>query len=78
MKKNGICPICGSNEIKGPYRAGNHTEPVNLAMALKITISFRFSATLETFTCAHCGYSEYFVDQKGLENIRKHGKKYII
>lgn len=76
MKKSGICPICGSSEIKGPYRVGNHTEPANLIMAVKIKINFMYSAMLETFTCAQCGYSEYYVDNKGLENIRIHGKPY--
>lgn len=69
MKKSGICPICGSNEIKGPHKTG-HGQPI------KLIISIGHNATVETFVCANCGNTEFYADEKGLENIRSKGKAY--
>lgn len=69
MKKTGICPICGSNEIKGPHKTG-HGAPISLI------ISTLHSAKLETFTCASCGNTEFYADEKGTKNLRNVEKSY--
>ena len=75
MKKTGKCPLCGSEQIKGPYKAGctlsrDHDWP------LILPISFMHTATLETYTCTNCGYVEYYVDEKGLKILRSKGEPY--
>ncbi len=61
------CPKCGGSRIAGPHRiAGEHWVRVDLP---------GFStATLESFTCADCGYTEFYVDQTGLRNINNSGR----
>ncbi|MFX1578833.1 MAG: zinc ribbon domain-containing protein [Promethearchaeota archaeon] len=61
------CPKCGSSRIAGPHKvAGQHHVRVDLP---------GFStATLESFTCADCGYTEFYVDQIGLQNINSNGR----
>ena len=76
MKKTGICPRCKNNQIKGPYNAG-HTLPRDHNCPLTLTIPFMHTATLETFTCANCGYTEYYVNEKGLKNLKSKGKPYV-
>ena len=60
------CPKCGQSNIAGPHRiAGKYSVHVQL--------SAFHTATLHSFTCVNCGYTELYVDQKGLENIRNKG-----
>ena len=69
MKKTGICPKCGSNEVKGFYKPMSQ-------MHVAVLISKWHSATLETLSCANCGYTEFYSDEKGIENLRSEGKTY--
>lgn len=69
MKKTGICPKCGSNEIKGFFK-------VMAEIPLSVLVSRMHSAHLEVLACANCGYIEFYPDEKGLENIRSRGKPY--
>lgn len=69
MKKTGKCPKCGSNEIKGYYKA-------MAQMPVAILVTKRHTASLETLVCADCGYIEFYSDEKGLENIRREGEPY--
>jgi predicted nucleic-acid-binding Zn-ribbon protein len=41
---------------------------------VKIDLPGFSTATLETFTCADCGYTEMYSDAMGLENIRRNGR----
>ncbi|MFW9799158.1 MAG: zinc-ribbon domain-containing protein [Candidatus Thorarchaeota archaeon] len=61
------CPKCGDTRIAGPHRVmGQHHVRVDLPGFL--------TATLEAYTCAMCGYTEFYADRLGLENIRKDGR----
>ena len=72
MKKTGICPRCEFNVINGPYRTGTKGSK----MPFILNLSFLHSAKLETYTCANCGYTEYYADEKGIKNLRLKGKPY--
>ena len=63
-----ICPKCGDNRIAGPHRV--HAD----RMHLKIDLPGLSTATLESFTCASCGYTELYSDPMGLSNIRSSGR----
>ena len=39
-------------------------------MPLILDLSFRRSAKLETYTCDNCGYTEYYADEKVIENLK--------
>ncbi|TFG33932.1 hypothetical protein EU527_05990 [Candidatus Thorarchaeota archaeon] len=67
MIKTGQCPKCRSPKIAGPHRIqGQYHIRVDLPGVL--------TATLESFTCTECGYSELYCDKQGLENVRKVGR----
>jgi predicted nucleic-acid-binding Zn-ribbon protein len=68
MHRTGICPKCGDDRIAGPHRvhAGDYH--------LKIDLPGFPTATLESFTCANCGYTEFYSDRIGLDNIRSSGR----
>ena len=67
MIHSNTCPKCGSNRIAGPHRvAGQHHVRIDLPGML--------TATLESFTCADCGYTEFYADRIGLDNINKSGR----
>jgi predicted RNA-binding Zn-ribbon protein involved in translation (DUF1610 family) len=67
MINSGQCPKCGDNRIAGPHRlqAQHH---------VAIDLPGLPTATLESFTCANCGYTELYSDKRGLENIRQVGR----
>jgi predicted nucleic-acid-binding Zn-ribbon protein len=61
------CPKCGSGRIAGPHKiAGEHH--------VRIDLPGFSTATLESFTCADCGYTEFYADQIGLRNINTSGR----
>ncbi len=66
MKKTRTCPKCGSVNIAGPFK--NKGPDGSIIMG----VSTWFTATYEIYTCMGCGYSEFYPDRKGLENIREH------
>ncbi len=68
MNRTGVCPKCGGNRIAGPHRvhASDHH--------LKIDLPGFSTATLESFTCTNCGYTELYSDRMGLNNIRSSGR----
>ncbi|MFW9964699.1 MAG: zinc-ribbon domain-containing protein [Candidatus Sifarchaeia archaeon] len=67
MIHTGTCPKCGSNRIAGPHKvAGQHY--------VRIDLPGFSTATLESFTCADCGYTEFYSDQVGLRNINTSGR----
>jgi transposase len=41
---------------------------------VRIDLPGLLTATLETFTCTDCGYTEMYADAVGLNNIRKSGR----
>ncbi|RLI56849.1 MAG: hypothetical protein DRO87_02930 [Candidatus Thorarchaeota archaeon] len=61
------CPKCGSTKIAGPHRVMGRDH-------VRIDLPGFSTATLETFTCADCGYTEFYSDRTGLENIRRSGR----
>jgi predicted nucleic-acid-binding Zn-ribbon protein len=61
------CPKCGSHRIAGPHKiAGQHY--------VRIDLPGFSTATLESFTCADCGFTELYADQVGLRNINDSGR----
>lgn len=67
MRNTHVCPKCGDSRIAGPHRiAGEYTIKVDLPGIL--------TATLDSYTCSKCGYTELYADTIGLENIRKSGR----
>ncbi|MHA1950084.1 MAG: hypothetical protein ACW987_09440 [Candidatus Thorarchaeota archaeon] len=67
MFRTNTCPKCGRNRIAGPHKiAGQHH--------VRIDLPGVSTATLESFTCADCGYTEFYVDRIGLQNINTAGR----
>ncbi|MHA2296651.1 MAG: hypothetical protein ACXAEU_25370 [Candidatus Hodarchaeales archaeon] len=65
----GKCPKCDNNRIAGPHRVhGGDSHHV------KIDLPGFSTATLETFTCVNCGYTEFYSDRGGLHNIISSGR----
>ena len=65
MLQSKKCPKCGSRKIAGPHR---------IIEGLVIDLPGLFTSTLETFTCAKCGYTEFYSDKMGLKNVRSDGR----
>ena len=70
MKHTATCPKCQSRDIAGPHRL--HANRYHL----KIDLPGMSTATLESFTCLNCGYTELFPDYGGFENIQRNGRRY--
>ncbi|MCK5302615.1 MAG: hypothetical protein KAJ96_05690 [Candidatus Thorarchaeota archaeon] len=67
MIKSRTCPKCGSKQIAGPHRVAG-------GGYIRINLSGFSTATLDAFTCSECGYTEFYADKMGLQNIRSKGK----
>ena len=67
MIKSKTCPKCGSKQIAGPHSVvgGDH---------VRVNLTGFSTATLKAFTCSECGYTEFYSDKMGLQNIRSKGK----
>lgn len=63
------CPKCNDSRIAGPHNVhggdGHH---------VKIDLPGIKTATLDSFTCVNCGYTEFYADRIGLDNIRSSGR----
>ncbi len=68
MIKSKTCPKCGGTEIAGPHNV--HGANQHLA----IDLPGLSTATFDTFTCSECGYTEFYVDKIGRQNIRSKGR----
>jgi predicted nucleic-acid-binding Zn-ribbon protein len=68
MIRSGQCPKCGSSRVAGPHRIHGGDRHICIDLPGFTT------ATLEAFTCADCGYSEFYADKIGLDNIRANGR----
>ena len=67
MIRTKTCPKCGSNRIAGPHRVyGQHH--------VRIDLPGIATATLESFTCADCGFTEFYADRVGLQNVNTSGR----
>ncbi len=64
----GTCPKCGNTTIAGPHRV--HADQSHT----KIDLPGIMTATLDAYTCADCGYTEFYVDRMGLKNIKDVGR----
>ncbi len=60
--------VCGNAMFVGPHRVFDGGDGFN--RYIKIDLPGIRTAALESFTCAHCGHVEWFVDNGGLSNIR--------
>jgi predicted nucleic-acid-binding Zn-ribbon protein len=69
MIRSKKCPKCGDNRIAGPHNVhgGDGTH-------IKIDLPGFSTATLLALTCADCGYTEFYSDRIGLDNIRSSGR----
>jgi len=69
MIKSKTCPKCGGTRIAGPHTVyggdGNH---------IRVDLPGLSTATLDTFTCSECGYTEFYADKIGLRNVRSSGR----
>lgn len=61
------CPKCNNTRIAGPHRLHAYGH-------LSVDLPGSKTATLECVTCATCGYTEFYADKKGLENINQVGR----
>ncbi|MFX1282741.1 MAG: zinc ribbon domain-containing protein [Promethearchaeota archaeon] len=61
------CPKCGNSRIAGPHKLHAYGH-------LSLDLPGSKTATLESFTCASCGYTEFYTDKKGLKNINEVGR----
>ncbi len=68
MAMQRTCAFCGGNFIVGPHKVFGGGDGFD--RHIKIDLPGIRTATLESFTCAHCGHVEFFVDVGGLANIR--------
>ncbi|MHA1957870.1 MAG: hypothetical protein ACXADL_13585 [Candidatus Thorarchaeota archaeon] len=59
------CPQCRSKRIAGPHR---------LHGDLFIDLPGMLTAGLQAFTCANCGYTEFYSDKEGRDNINRDGR----
>ncbi|MFW9809600.1 MAG: zinc ribbon domain-containing protein [Candidatus Thorarchaeota archaeon] len=67
MIRTKTCPKCRGTRIAGPHRVyGQHH--------IRIDLPGFSSATLESFTCADCGFTEFYADAIGLKNINASGR----
>ncbi|MHA1979090.1 MAG: hypothetical protein ACW98I_19455 [Candidatus Hodarchaeales archaeon] len=62
------CPKCNNNKIAGPHRI--HADRRHS----KIDLPGLSTATLEAYTCVGCGFTEFYVDDLGRENMIKSGR----
>lgn len=69
MKKNGVCPKCGSHEIvripdNGRYSSGNNIYTTKATLTGKIPVI--------RYVCCECGYVENWIDSRSdLEKIKR-------
>ncbi|MBD3405668.1 MAG: hypothetical protein GF411_06000 [Candidatus Lokiarchaeota archaeon] len=68
--RSGQCPKCGSGEIAGPH--GTLTGEGRL----RIDLPGIRTATVLSLTCENCGYTEFYADRGGLENLRRDGRQF--
>ncbi|MHA1449420.1 MAG: hypothetical protein ACTSP4_08375, partial [Candidatus Hodarchaeales archaeon] len=69
MLFRGKCPKCGCGTIGGPFRIhGGDSSHV------KIDLPGFSTATLDAFTCCDCGFTEFYADQGGIDNVRRSGR----
>ncbi len=76
MKQSGQCPKCNGTEIWN-----NSHYSIEKNVRLKRWILVRWSLTpwkrkyafKDEYVCLDCGYSETFIDSKGLETIKEFG-----
>ncbi|MHA1976774.1 MAG: hypothetical protein ACW98I_07755 [Candidatus Hodarchaeales archaeon] len=62
------CQKCNGSRIAGPHRV--HADRSHS----KIDLPGLSTATFEAYTCVDCGYTEFYVDQMGRENIKNSGR----
>lgn len=68
MIRTNQCPKCGNTRIAGPHNVFGGEGHV------KIDLPGLYTATLVAFTCVDCGYTEFYSDRYGLENLRRDGR----
>ena len=68
MKNSNTCPKCGGTKIAGSHNvhAGD--------MHIRVNLPGFSTATVDSYTCANCGYTEFYSDSLGLKNIRRSGR----
>ncbi|MBX7094899.1 MAG: hypothetical protein K1X56_09265 [Flavobacteriales bacterium] len=65
MKKSGICPKCGSQNIltnKGVSKRGERSS---------MAVSSFTSLFIEVYMCTDCGFFEEYIDEADLRNPKK-------
>lgn len=62
------CPKCNSSTIAGPHRV--HADRSHS----KVDLPGLSTATLESYSCVDCGYTEFYVDQMGRQNMINSGR----
>ncbi|MHA2460950.1 MAG: hypothetical protein ACXAEJ_06855 [Candidatus Thorarchaeota archaeon] len=67
MKQSERCPKCESTRI------WNNTHKPQRYRGGVLVTSWRVAGHI-TYVCTNCGYTEYYVDSKGLQTIEYHGR----
>ena len=68
MINSSKCPKCENNRIAGPHRI--HADRSHS----KIDLPGFSTATLQAYTCIKCGYTEFYVDALGRNNMKQSGR----
>ena len=66
LKSKKICPSCKNSRIAGPHQVWGGNRRTKVMLTKK-------TASLISFSCADCGFTELYADPKGLENINEFG-----
>lgn len=76
MKQSGRCPKCDSDEIWNNCHFSIKDNPGKRWILVHWSNApwKRKYAFKDEYVCFDCGYSETYIDEKGLETIREHGK----
>ena len=72
MKNTRKCPKCGSEEV---LKIKGRDVSVNERGYNVVPLWFGYAARIDRWVCYDCGYSEEWVDQEALEDVKNHWKK---
>ena len=73
LKDMVVCPHCGSREIVGPLESVAQAPMALYSVeTLRSVLPDGKTATYRSYICEDCGYVGFFVDDKGLENVREY------
>ena len=72
MKNTRKCPKCGSEEV---LKIKGKNFSVNECGYNVVPLWFGYAARIDRWVCCGCGYSEEWVDETELEDVKNYWKK---